>query len=85
MPRWALSKAAADLIFAAKPGKVVGPIATTQGFHLYLVEALPEPALDETTAAVLRREIFDEWLAEQLRDAQIDLSVFRPDCKPHDE
>ena len=41
---------------------------------LFLVEALPEPVLDDATAAVIRQELFDAWLAEHLREMRIDLS-----------
>jgi parvulin-like peptidyl-prolyl isomerase len=74
VPRYALPAAAAEAIFAARAGSVVGPIASDQGFHLFLVESLPEPALDDTTAAMVRHELFDAWLRGQLKDMRIDLS-----------
>jgi parvulin-like peptidyl-prolyl isomerase len=74
VPRYALPAAAAEAVFAARAGAVVGPVAGEQGFHLFLVEAVEEPTLDETTAAVIRQELFDAWLKDQLKDMQIDLS-----------
>jgi peptidylprolyl isomerase len=74
VPRHALPAAAADAIFAARPGAVVGPFAGGEGFHLFLVESLHEAALDDATAAVIRQELFDAWLKDRLRDIRIDLS-----------
>jgi parvulin-like peptidyl-prolyl isomerase len=74
VPRFAVPAAAAEAIFAARPGAVVGPVAGAEGFHLLLVEDLREPALDEPTAAVIRQELFDAWLRDQLQDMRIDLS-----------
>jgi putative peptide maturation system protein len=74
VPRLALPASAAEAIFSAKPGAVVGPVATDRGYGLFLVEELLPAELDEETAALIRRELFDAWLAEQLRDVRIDLS-----------
>jgi parvulin-like peptidyl-prolyl isomerase len=74
VPRWGLSAPAAEAIFAARPGDVIGPIASGQGFQLFLVEELLPGVLDEETTAVIRQELFDGWLAEQLRDVRIDLA-----------
>ncbi|HKI34307.1 MAG TPA: peptidylprolyl isomerase [Gemmataceae bacterium] len=73
VPRGALPPALADPIFAARAGDVVGPLATEQGFVLFLVEDFLPAELDDETAAAIRAELFDAWLAEQLRGAQIDL------------
>jgi parvulin-like peptidyl-prolyl isomerase len=72
VPRYALP--AAEAIFAARAGAVVGPVAGAEGFHLFLVEALHEPTLDDPTAAVIRQELFDAWLQNQLNEMRIDLS-----------
>jgi parvulin-like peptidyl-prolyl isomerase len=74
VPRYALPPTATEAIFAAKPSAVVGPVSTDQGIHLFLVEALPEPVLDDATAAVIRQELFDAWLKDKLQDVRIDLS-----------
>jgi parvulin-like peptidyl-prolyl isomerase len=52
--------------FAAQEGDVVGPLASPQGFHLFLVEKLVPAALDAATTAVIRQELFDRWCQEQL-------------------
>ncbi len=71
--RWALAPAAADKVFGARAGDVIGPIAGPEGWHLYLVEELRPAELDDETAAVIRRELFAAWLNEQHRDLRIDL------------
>jgi parvulin-like peptidyl-prolyl isomerase len=72
--RHALPGAVAAAIFAARPGGVVGPLATPQGFCLFLVEELLPPELDAETTAAIRRELFDAWLGDRLREVQIDLA-----------
>jgi parvulin-like peptidyl-prolyl isomerase len=74
VPRAALPPPAADAVFGAKAGELVGPFAGAQGVHLFLVEDLPEPALDDETAAAIREELFAAWLREKMRDVRIDLS-----------
>jgi parvulin-like peptidyl-prolyl isomerase len=74
VPRWSLPETVAELVFAARPGEVVGPVNTEQGWHLFLVEELLPAELDDQTAATIRNELFDAWLAEQLRDLRINLS-----------
>jgi parvulin-like peptidyl-prolyl isomerase len=61
-------------VFGARPGDVVGPLPGELGYHLFRVEGFEPAALDEATTAIIEQEIFDAWLAEQLRDARIDLS-----------
>jgi hypothetical protein len=60
-----LPPGAGELIFKAREGDVVGPVATNQGFHLYRVEQLlpPEP---QATQALVRQELFDLWLRQRL-------------------
>ncbi len=72
--RYGLPADVADAVFAASPGDVVGPLPGPDGFRLLLVEELLPPELDEETQAVIRQELFDAWLKDQLRDVRIDLS-----------
>jgi parvulin-like peptidyl-prolyl isomerase len=66
-----LPAAVAAAVSAARPGQVVGPLATPQGFHLVLVEAHVPAQLDGPTSAIIRQELFDAWLKEQLNGAAI--------------
>ena len=69
--RCQLPPAAADAVAAAQPGEVVGPIATPAGVLLLRVESVAPAQLDDLTAAVIRRELFDAWLREQEMKARI--------------
>jgi parvulin-like peptidyl-prolyl isomerase len=64
----------AAAVFGAKAGHFVGPVAVEGSYLLYLVEELPEPTLDEATAALIRDELFAAWVREQSNAVQIDLS-----------
>jgi parvulin-like peptidyl-prolyl isomerase len=72
--RYALPAAVAAAVFAASPGDVVGPLPGPDGFRLLLVEELLPPELDDEIQSVIRQELFDAWLKDQLRDVRIDLS-----------
>ena len=67
----------AHVIFSAREGEVVGPVAIGPAFHLFLVEALLPPKFDADTEAAIRQELFDGWLCDQMRDAQFDLAWLR--------
>jgi parvulin-like peptidyl-prolyl isomerase len=74
LPCYALPAAVAAAVFTAHPGDVVGPLPAEDGFRLFLVEELLPPELDEEARAAIRRELFDAWLGEQMKDVRIDLS-----------
>jgi putative peptide maturation system protein len=59
-----------DAVFAARAGAVVGPLPSPQGFQLTLVEATAPAELNEELAALIRQELFDAWLREQLARQQ---------------
>ncbi len=65
----------APAVFAAQPGKVVGPLATPHGFHLVLVEQLQPAELDGPTTTLLRQELFDAWLNDKLKDMSLALPL----------
>lgn len=73
-----LHPAVATAVFAATPGEVVGPVATDRGVHLIRVEAILPAELDDVTASLIRQELFDGWLKEQLQGIEIDLSCLEP-------
>ncbi|HEV3023173.1 MAG TPA: peptidylprolyl isomerase [Pirellulales bacterium] len=72
--RYDLPADAADAVFAASPGNVVGPLPGPDGFRLILVEELLPPELDDETQEVIRQELFDAWLNDRLREVRIDVS-----------
>ncbi len=58
-------------IFGAQTGQVAGPLKTSQGWHLVLVEALYPAALDDATRGLIVAELFADWLRQQRQAAQI--------------
>lgn len=69
--RHQLADGVAGSVFAAKAGEVVGPLATPGGFQLLLVESLQPAQLDAPTAALIRQQLFDAWLAARLKETPI--------------
>lgn len=63
--------ASADAVFAAREGAVVGPVATPQGFALFLVEKLLPASLDAELTALIRQELFEAWLGKQLANKDL--------------
>lgn len=59
----------ASAVFAAAEGDVVGPLATPAGFALFQVEAKQPAALDQETTALLKEQLFAEWLNARLAAA----------------
>ena len=70
-----LAAASADAVFAARPGEVVGPLATPKGFQLFLIEALEGPSLDSALVTRIRQELFDAWLRDQFAAHPLDFPL----------
>lgn len=68
-----LASPLAEALASARPGQLVGPVVTPQGFILVLVEERQPAALDPVTRQHIENELFTSWLAERMRDAKIDL------------
>jgi parvulin-like peptidyl-prolyl isomerase len=69
--RGQLSAEVAAAVFAAQSGQIVGPLATPQGFCLLLIEEFLPAELDAETTAIIRAELFAEWLQRQLQEQPI--------------
>lgn len=69
-----LPAANAEAVFAAKAGAIVGPLASPQGYQLLLVETLSAADLDAALTALIREELFNEWVKEQMATFKVDLS-----------
>jgi parvulin-like peptidyl-prolyl isomerase len=67
--------AGAEVVFTAREGEVIGPIALPDGFHLFRVSRLSAAELDGPTAELIRKELFDAWVAEKLGAAQPELPL----------
>jgi parvulin-like peptidyl-prolyl isomerase len=60
-------------VASAGAGQLVGPVGTPRGFALVLVEECRPAELDAATRQRIQDELFEDWLAERLREAKIDL------------
>ena len=64
--RWGLKPDIAVAVFSAKPGEVIRPIETSQGYHLCMVEKfLPAELTPERYQEILHN-MFNEWLANEV-------------------
>jgi hypothetical protein len=73
--RHQLPEAIAAAVFAAKAGDILGPQQTTGGFELYRVESFQPAQLDGPTAALIRQQWFDAWLAAKMREMPLTLPL----------
>jgi putative peptide maturation system protein len=62
----------ATALFTGEDGDVVGPIGAAGGASLVRVIAVTQARLDAPTQAVIRRELFERWLAERRAGASIE-------------
>ena len=64
--RWGLKPDIAVAVFSAKPGKVIRPIQTDLGYHLFMVEKfLPAELTPERHEEILQN-MFNEWLSSEV-------------------
>jgi parvulin-like peptidyl-prolyl isomerase len=59
-------------------GELVGPVGTPRGFALVLVEERRPAELDGATRQCIQDELFADWLAARLREANINLPLTGP-------
>jgi parvulin-like peptidyl-prolyl isomerase len=74
--RKSLSPAVESLIFNAQAGDVVGPVKTDMGYHLIKVEELLLGQLTDAIAVAIRARLFQDWLDEQVRQANVQIKQF---------
>jgi putative peptide maturation system protein len=72
-------------VFGAQTGKVVGPFKLDDGWHLIKIESLHAARLDDCLRETIKKQIFDEWLAEQRRKADIKIPLLDTVALPADE
>ena len=70
-----LASPLAEAVASARPGQLVGPVETPQGFILVLVEERQPSALDPATRQHIENELFTAWVAERTRAAKLDLAA----------
>ena len=64
--RSSLKPEVAAAIFSAKLGKIVGPLKTEQGYHLFLVEDFIRAELTKEVQREIKEKMFQQWLATEL-------------------
>src|SRR5215813_8197840 len=67
MSRSEMEAALEAALFAAQPGKIVGPLKCDEGWELIKVEAI-------------KNQLFEEWLSERRRKSRIDVPLLEPIC-----
>ncbi len=58
----------AAALATARAGDLVGPVATPAGFEFIKLEAVLPAELNPTTIAFIRRQLYDGWLQDNLKD-----------------
>ena len=53
-------------VFSAKPGEVVAPIKTEQGYHLFRVEEFIAAQLTPEVFNEILHNLFEKWLESEL-------------------
>lgn len=64
--RWSLKPDIAAAVFSAQPGKVIRPIQTELGYHLFLVEKLIPAELTADRHEEILQNLFYEWLSNEV-------------------
>jgi peptidyl-prolyl cis-trans isomerase C len=70
--RATLAEQVATAVFAAD-GEFAGPLLAEGGYHLYQVRERLPAELDEPTAAIVRQELFTDWLRQRLASVSLRL------------
>lgn len=73
--RKSMSPQVESVVFAAEAGDVVGPVKTDMGHHIIKVEEINNGELNDKTRAVIKDSLFTNWLAEEGKNAKIDLKL----------
>jgi putative peptide maturation system protein len=72
-PRRALASDQAEVLFAAAPGDIVGPLANTDSWNIVHVLARQTAQLsDDATREMVKKAVFDAWLDTQRQHAHIE-------------
>jgi putative peptide maturation system protein len=67
-----LAPAAAQALFGAGTGAIVGPVLVDRTSRIYRVLALRPAELDRATRDRIEQKLFDEWMAERRSSARIE-------------
>lgn len=67
-----LDKRLADVAFSLQPNAIAGPIATRIGYHIIQTLEFSERLVEPERLALLKRNIYLNWLDEQFQKASIE-------------
>jgi parvulin-like peptidyl-prolyl isomerase len=67
-----LDKRLADVAFSLQPNAIAGPIATRIGYHVIQTLEFSERPVEPERLALLKRNIYLNWLDEQFQKATIE-------------
>ena len=67
-----LDKRLADVAFSLEPNAIAGPIATRIGYHVIQTIEFSERPIEPERLALLKRNIYLNWLDEQFQKASIE-------------
>lgn len=74
--RAALSSVEAAAVFGSRAGEVVGPVKSNQRYHLIKIEDIKHSVLDENMRERILSLLFEEWIAEQMNMATIEILLW---------
>ena len=83
--RMRMEAAVESAIFGARPGKIVGPFKTDDGWQLIKIESLHPAILNDSTREEIKSLLFDEWLTERRRKARISIPLLAESEEPQHE
>ena len=64
--RWTLKAEIAAAVFSAKPGVVISPLKTDEGYHILMVEKFIQAELTEEIYQQILNNMFRQWLANEV-------------------
>lgn len=66
LSRWNLKPEIAAAVFSSKPGVVISPIKTAQGYHILMVEKFIQAELTQERFQEILNNMFKQWLASEV-------------------
>lgn len=72
-------------VFGGKPGKVIGPVKTDDGWELIKIESLHPATLDDSLRETIKAQLFTEWLSERRRKARVKVPLLIDSMQEHSD
>jgi peptidylprolyl isomerase len=73
--RQGMTRAIETGVFHGNNGAVVGPLKTDAGYVLIQVEEILLGQLDAPTTAVIQENLFRNWIAQQVKNGQVEVNL----------